>query len=281
MFFRKTKYGFLILLIGCLFTGCAGPNQEVSASVAPSAETLKQVEQFSKMGDVVYNKTIKGEFLEARKEIIAMSDLIPRMRLDGVTTVLGIKALSDTLLQAIQVFNAVRLDTEQALFQSARIRLMADALSHPNSPLWLQYNKVIQEDLRIMDQAVKQKKYEDLKPAFTLMKIHYLTIKPALQVSNHNELMSKLDSTFRYMQSELQASPLRPTNLNHATKALREAIEEIFQIKSEATAYLPFMETNDPMLHWLIILAAIIIIALGFVAWRMRVARNDIFTIRR
>src|SRR4051794_9621305 len=122
MFFRQTKYGFLILILVALLTACTQREQGISTGVTPSVETSQLIARFNQMGDEVYTKTVKGDFLEARKEIIQMSDLIPQMRLEGVTTVQGVKALADTLLQAIRVYNAVQLDTEQALFQSARIR---------------------------------------------------------------------------------------------------------------------------------------------------------------
>jgi sporulation protein YpjB len=281
MFFRQTKYGFLILIIVSLLTACSYRAQGVSVGTAPSAETLIQIEQFSQMGDEVYTKTLKGDFLEARKEIMQMSNLIPQMRLEGVTTILGIKAMADTLLQAIKVYNAVQLDTEQALFQSTRIRLMADALSHPNTPLWLQYNKVIQEELQVMERVSKQKKYEELKTAFIELKKLYLSIQPALQVSLQEAETAKLESVFQFMQNELETAPIRSANLIHAIKALQDVMDNLFQIKAEATAYLPFMEPNEPKLHWMIVLAAIIMIILGFAAWRMRAARDDIITIHR
>jgi sporulation protein YpjB len=281
MFIRLIKYSFFILITSSLMTACAHKEQGVSAGAAPSAETSKQMERFNQMGNEIYMKTLNGDFLEARKEIIQMSDLIPQMRLEGVTTLLGVKALADTLVQAIKVYNAVQLDTEQALFQSVRIRLMADALSHPNTPLWLQYNKVIQEDLHVMEQAGKQKKVEELKLAFNKLKTLYFSIQPALLVSLQEEENNKLESAFQYMQNELQVSPIRSKNLIHAIKALQDVMDNLFQIKAEATAYLPFMEPNESNLHWTIILAAIIIIILGFVAWRKRATRNDIITIHR
>lgn len=281
MFLRNIKHGFIVMMICFLFAGCSQEDQGVSADVVQSTETSKQMERFNQMGDEVYNKTLKGQFPEAREEIILMSQLVPQMRLNEVTTTSGIKAISDTLVQAITVFNAVQLDTEQALFQSARIRLMADALSHPKTPLWLQFNKVIQEDINVMNQAAKQKKYEDLKQTFNQIKIHYLTIQPALQVSLQTVELNKVINAIHNVQIELQSSPTSPPNLSHSIKTLQEAMEDLFQLKSETTAYLPFMESNKPMLQWLIILASIIIIVLGFVAWRMRVTRNDIVTIHR
>jgi sporulation protein YpjB len=233
------------------------------------------------MGDEVYNKTVNGDFLEARKEIIQMMDWVPQTRLDGVTSIFGTRTLTNTLEQAIKVFNAIQLNPEQALIESARIRLMADALSHPNTPLWLQYNKVIQEDLRMMEQAIKQKKYEELQQMWIQLRTHYQLIQPALQVSLQEGEISKLEASFQFMNIELQVSPMSNTNVSRALKKLRDELDNLFQIKSETTAYLPYIEPNEPMLYWLIILASLIIIVLGFVAWRMRVKRNDIITIKR
>jgi sporulation protein YpjB len=281
MFFRQMIKGFLVLNIVILLAACTEREQGISAGALPSVETSKQMDRFNQLGNEVYTKTLQGDFLEARKGIIEMNELIPQMRLVGITTTMGIKALGDTLVQAIKVFNAVQLDSEQALFQSARIRLMADALSHPNTPLWLQYNKVIQEDLHLMEQAVKQKKYADLNTAFSKLKSLYLSIKPALQVSLQEEETAKLESAFLFMQSELQAAPINTAHLSQAIKVLQEMMDKLFQRKTETTAYLPFMEANEPKLNWIIALSSIIIIILGFAAWRMRVKHNDIITVNR
>jgi sporulation protein YpjB len=281
MFITRNKYGLVLMLLCLFFTGCSLQDRGASAEVAQSPETIKQIERFNQMGDEIYNKTLKGQFLEARAEIIQMSELTRQIRLNEVITASGLKAISETLTQAITVFNAVQLDTEQALFQSARIRLMADAISHPRTPMWLQFNKVIQEDINVMEQASKQKKYQDLKLAFNQLKLHYLTIQPALQVGLQTEEINKIVSAIHNVESELLSDSTNPSNLSHSINTLQDEMEGLFQIKSEAAAYLPFMETKEPMLNWLIILASIIIIVLGFVAWRMRVARNGIISIRR
>jgi sporulation protein YpjB len=281
MFFRKLYFGFLIMIIVCFLTSCAHLQKEVSVEAAPSAETSKQILRFSQMGDEVYNKTVNDDFLEARKEIIQMMEWIPQMRLDGVTSISGARTLTDTLEQAIKVFNAIQLDPEQALIASARIRLMADALSHPNTPLWLQYNKVIQEDLRVMEQALKQKKFEELNQMWIQLRTHYQVIQPAIQVTLQEGDITKLETAFQLVHIELQAVPMRNADATHSLKKLHQELDNLFQIKSETTAYLPFIEPNDPMLYWMFILAAIIIMVLGFVAWRMRVTRNDIITIKR
>jgi sporulation protein YpjB len=281
MFFRKINYGFLILFVLILSAACSRTEQEVSVNAEQSVATSKQMVRFGQLGDEVYIKTLKGDYLEARQEIIQMTELLPQMKLEGLTTSSGIKTLADTLQQAIKVFNAVQLNTEEALFQSARIRLMADALSHPSTPLWLQYNKVFQEQVHEMEQVNKQKKYEELKSTFFNLKTLYLSLKPALQVSLQEDEASKLESAFQFMLNELQSYPLKSTNLNHGIKGLHNVIDDLFQTKVEATAYLPFMEPNEPTFHWMIVLAAIIMIILSYTAWRMRAARNDIITIQR
>ncbi|QGQ96849.1 hypothetical protein EHS13_19160 [Paenibacillus psychroresistens] len=281
MFFRQIRYGFLLLFVVFLITACTRTEQGVSIGVEASVATTQQMERFGQLGDEVYTDTVQADFLEARKKIIQMSELLPQMQLEGITTPTGVKTLADTLQQAIKVYNAVQLNTEEALFQSTRIRLMADALTHASSPLWLQYNKVVQEHLLQMEKAIKQKEQDKLKTTFINLKNLYLSLKPALQVSLQENEASKLDSAFVYVQKELQTAPMSMTNLNHGIKALQKVLEDQFQNKADASAYLPFMELNEPSYHWMIVLATIIMIILSYTAWRMRATKNDIITIYR
>jgi sporulation protein YpjB len=281
MFLRKSKFGLLLILVLTLLSSCSSTVHELKAVAVPNEETSKQIERFNQLGEAVYNHTLQGKFSEARKEIIEMGDLIPKMRLEGITTLMGVRALADTLLLGNKAFNTIQIKPEQVLMASTRIRLMADALAHPNTPLWLQYNKLIQEDLRIMEQASNQKQIKDLKNAFSDLTSHYQTILPALQVSLQEEDVTKIDSVFRYMQNELNFASIRYPDVNRALKTLKEQWENLFQLKSETTALLPFIESSDPVLLWMLWIGSFIIVILGFAAWRMRRARDGIVTIKR
>jgi sporulation protein YpjB len=281
MFFRKLNLGLLFIIVMLVLTSCAQGDHEIRAAAVPNEETSKQIERFSQLADDVYNKTLKGEFQEARQQIIQLGELLPKMRLEGVTSLQGVRALADTLLQAYKVFNAAGLDLEQANLASARVRLMADALSHPNTPMWLQFNKLFQEDLERMEKAIKQKQIKDVQKTFADLNTHYTTIQPALQVSIQEEELSKMDSALQYLKNTLLAAPIKFSNLIHALKTLREQFDNLFQLHSETTAYLPFMDSNASMLTWIFSFGAIIILVLTFVAWRMRIARNGIITVRR
>jgi sporulation protein YpjB len=282
MILQKLKIGFLFMIILFLLTGCTDTTaHELKAVAVPNEETSKQMERFNQLGEMIYNHTLQGNFTEARKQMNEMGNLIPGMRLDGITTLLGVRALADTLLQGNREFNAVQMKPEALLFASTRIRLMADALVHPNTPLWLQYNKVIQEDLRVMEQGAKQKEGNELKKAFTDLKSHYQTILPALQVSLQEEEITKIDSVFHYMQKELNYASISYPDVNRALKTLKEQWDTLFQLKPETTVLLPFIESNDPVLIWMGWMGSIIFLILAFAAWRMRQARDSIITVKR
>jgi sporulation protein YpjB len=281
MFFRKLNLGLVFIIVMLIMTSCAQSEHEIRTAAVPNVETSKQIERFSQLADEVYTKTLKGEFQEARQQIIQLGELLPKMRLDGVTSLQGVSALADTLLQAYRVFNAARLDPEQANFASTRIRLMADALSHPNTPMWFQFNKLFQEDLEQMEKATKQQQIKDIQKTFADLNTHYTTIQPALQVSIQEEELSKMDSALQYLKNTLLAEPIKYSNIIHALKTLREQFDNLFQLNSETTAYLPFMDSNASLFTWIFSIGAIIILVLTFVAWRMRIARDGIITIRR
>jgi sporulation protein YpjB len=281
MFLQKLKMGLLLMIVLFFLTSCQHNVRVLKAVAVPNEETSKQIERFNQLGEAVYNHTLQGNFSEARKQLMEMGDLIPGMRLEGITTLMGVRALADTILQGNRAFNAIQIKPEQVLLASTRIRLMADALAHPNTPLWLQYNKVIQEDLRVMDQAAKQKQIKDLKKTFAELNSHYQTILPALQVSLQEEDVTKIDSVFQYMQNELNYASIHYPDVNRALKTLKEQWENLFQLKSETTANLAFIESNDPVLIWMLWIGSFIILILAFAAWRMRKAHNGIITIKR
>jgi sporulation protein YpjB len=281
MFLRKLKLGLLFTMILALLTSCSTAVHELNAAAVPSEETSQQIARFNQLGEAVYNHTLQGKFSEVRNEITDMSNLIPRMRLEGVTTLMGVRALADTLLLGNRAINAVQVNPEELLFAATRIRLMADALAHPNTPLWLQYNKVIQEDLRVMEQASKNKAIKDLKKSFTDLNAHYQTILPALQVSLQAEEISKIDSVIKYMQKELNNVTVRYSDVNRALKTLKEQWEHLFAPKSDAAALMPFIESNDPVLSWMLWMGSVIILILAYAAWRMRRTSNGIITVKR
>jgi sporulation protein YpjB len=281
MFLRNLKFGLLFTMMLSLLTSCTHAVHELKTAAVPNEETSKQIERFNQLGETVYNHTLQGNFSVARKQMIEMGDLIPSMRLEGITTLMGVRALADTLLQGNRAFNAVQIKPEQLLLTATRIRLMADALAHPNTPLWLQYNKVIQENLRVMEQAAKQKQIKDLKKAFSDLQSHYQTILPALQVSLKEDEISKIDSVFHYMQNELNNASIRYPDVNRALKTLKEQWDNLFQLTSETTAFLSFIEPNEPAFLWMGWIGSFIILILAFVAWRMRHGRNGIITIKR
>jgi sporulation protein YpjB len=202
------------------------------------------------------------------------------MHLEGYTSLRGIKAIADTLLQASSIFNAVRLNPDEAMLAAAKIRLMADALSHPNTPLWSQYGKVVDEDLRVFEQALKQKDSKAAKQSFGVLKQHYDTIIPALQVSRDGLELLKLEAAVGFLQSELKAEPIRFANLTNTLKSLREQIDVLFQNKSEKTTYLPMLDTNEPFIVWTIGIGLLIISGLVFTAWRMKLGRNGIISVK-
>jgi sporulation protein YpjB len=268
----------IIVIIGA---GCSDSKVKLSLASVPDLADMKQVELFSQMADEVYEKTIKGAFPEARQQIILMGNMVPKMRLDGVTSLEGIQALANTLVQATTVFNAVRLNPDDALLAAAKIRLMADALTHPNTPMWIQYNKVIQEDLNNLERAIKQKQAKAAQNSFIELKNHYETIRPALKVSRNNTSVAMIDSALSFLQSGLKKTPIEYVNLSSTLKQARESLERLFQNKTDETAYLPIILTDEPILIWSLCLGALIILTLAFVAWRKLQARHDIVPMRR
>ena len=100
----------------------------------------------NQIADEMYKQTMDGQVTEARNKLMQMSDQIPKIHFEGITSVEGLNALTETITRAKRVYNAADYSPEEGQVAVAKIRLATDALSHKNQPMWLQYYKVLQND---------------------------------------------------------------------------------------------------------------------------------------
>lgn len=276
-------FGLIVMLV-LLFTilvGCADQRKETSQNIVPNTVVAKKVALLSQAGDEVYQKSILGDFLGARNQIIQMGEMVTHMSFDGVTTIYGVKALADTLVQALYVFNAMAISAEEAMLAAAKIRLATDALSHPNTPIWLQYGKIVKEDITHLEQLINQKnsQFQSINQSFSQLNQHYATVRSAIIINREISEVEKIDSLLVFLREQLFTGKAASNKVKGAIKHLSESMDLIFQNPSAAT-YLP-ITVQDPSIRWTLFLGSLIILVLCFTAWRMYWMQDSFILVRR
>jgi len=239
------------------------------------------VELLGQMADKIYLLTDNGDIFSARQILLQMGDLVAAIQWKGVTTLEGLQMITITLVQAKSVFNAVKIVPENVLQAAARIRLIADALTHPNTPIWLQYRKVMTDTSITLAQLIKQQNNLDARQSLLQLQNYFQTIQPAVVVSRNSVELTKIESLFNALNKQFIADPNNSMQLLLLVNQLQSSLEMVFQQKGELATYLNLFSTKRSSLPSVIGIGMIIISALGFTAWRMLRKRNAIVTVNR
>jgi sporulation protein YpjB len=292
MFTLKLKPPVLLSLAIGLFVVLAaacGSSQEQArseANAAPSKQPVKiapgdaaKLEQLAVMADEMYKLTMKGSYLEARSKLLDMGTQATRIHYEGVTSVGGVQALTQTITEAQRTFNNVKFDENEAKLQAAKLKLASDALTHRNEPMWLQYDKVLQEDMASLAAGIRSGEAKAVQDAVSALKSHFGVVRPAVLISKEPQIVERIDSLLTFLTNQSKATPLQKGNLENGAEQLQKAFDELFG-KKDASAYLPLTDYRRPIL-WSVVIGSVIAAILAYSAWQMfRDGRGEI-SIRR
>lgn len=258
-----------LVAISCLavaIAGCASNKPGQLPQAAADDRTGQQLEQFDRLADDMYKLAAAGKFADARGVLIQMSDMMPGLPLKGATSVEGVQALADAIVQAKRTYSAVRMTAEDALASAGRVRLTVDALTHANDPMWRQYGKLMKENAASLEQALVRREAEQATRVLAELGSRFDTIRPAALVSGKQADIAKLDSLFLFLRARVGVKP--DDSLIVTVGQLKEAIDHLFGIRDDQTAYMPMGEPRNPLFVSLM-LGTMIATALAYAAWRM------------
>ncbi len=267
--------GIMLMAAGC---GEGKSMKETSAS-KPSAEQVQKTELLGRTAEELYQKAKQADVPGSLMALQQLSDQIPKIRFEGLTSIEGMNALTRAVTDAKRVFNAASFKSEEGWIAAAKIRLAADALSHPHTPLWLQYDKLLSDDVNLLEKAAADKNRAEVRRGAALLEQHIGIIRPSLLISRSPADVEKLDSlvTFIKLQAQGEGEPYR--NVLNAVPPLRGLLDTLF-LKRETTAYLPYPEQQNPIL-WIVTLGSVILASLGFAGWRLSKKNGGLVPVRR
>ncbi|WP_281886986.1 sporulation protein YpjB [Paenibacillus sp. YYML68] len=277
----------MCVLAMSMVTGCGSKGESKDAkesetnrsAAAPSQEQLKQIKLLNETADGMYQKVQKGDIAGGRELLLQLSDQVTNISFDGIASVEGINALTETVVEGKRVLNAVKFDPAAGQIAAAKIRLATDALTHANQPLWLQFYKQLQDDVNAIEQAAKTSDKTALKNATVLLEQHYAIVHPSLIISRPEADVERMDSLITFIQTQADNQGMPYRNVLNAVPPLRQALDKLF-MKRETTAFLPYPEPQNPLL-WTAIFGSVIMAALGFAGWRLWKKDDGLVRVKR
>jgi sporulation protein YpjB len=278
---RCILYSALILVFAALLTGCGE-----KASVPESEETREQdmenaqnIEKMNRTAEALYLHTRDGNMELALNELERLENEMTQVRFSGITKIEGLEALTDTVVRAKREFHSVKFSRHKGLLEAAKIRLAVDALNHAKEPMWLQYYKVIKEDIGKIGSAAADKNGELTLSAFQRLHERYQIIRPSALITRDVAVVTQADSFFTYLKKKLEQNPIDFKSLDSDVVQLHGVIGLLFQKKNEP-AYVPVIDQRQPI-YWTFGIGSTIVLVLTFVGWRKFRYGNDYVALPR
>jgi sporulation protein YpjB len=279
---RNTKWFGIVLVLSLsstLLFGCSSAKGNKPAITPPSQEQLQKVELLNQTADDMYQKVMQGDVSGGRVVLQQLSDQVTQIRFEGITSVEGMNALTESVTQAKRVFNAAKFNPGDGQVSAAKIRLATDALTHANQPMWLQYDKLLQDDVNMLEHAAKEQNKAQLQKGAAQLEQHYGVIHPSLLISRSATDVEKMDSLAAFVKTQIASSADPYKNILNAVPPIRQVLDKLF-MKRETTAYLPYADQQNPIL-WTLVIGSVIMMALGFAGWRLSKKDHGLVTIHR
>ncbi|QUL52856.1 sporulation protein [Paenibacillus tritici] len=247
----------------------------------PAALTARSgAQRLEAAAEALYGYVLEGDVLKARKEAEEISQIFIASSFEGLTSVEGVNALSSVILDMKSELAAAQPAPQRWEAAAAKLRLAANSLNHPRQPMWLQYYKLVREDLNDMEQSATASDLKSWTAALARLQSRYANIRPAVIISRPAETVKEFDSWISYAGGA--ASSEQPVE--------RTRLLEIVSYGQDAARVMFGKERNEPALSlplapqqyggWGLLAGAFILTVLVYAAYRKyRGQKRDMKTV--
>ncbi|NQX64862.1 hypothetical protein HQN90_01860 [Paenibacillus alba] len=277
---RMVATTLMLTIVATISAACgAGTSTTGQAAKPIDTDQIQRVEFLNQITDEMYKQTMDGQVVEARNKLQQISDQIPKIHFEGITSVEGLNALTETITQAKRVYNAAQYSSDEGQVAVAKLRLATDALTHKNQPMWLQYHKVLQNDALLLTQDIKSNKQAEALTDFGKMSQHIAIIHPALLISREASSVEKLDSVLVFLHKNISEKPMAARQLESGLTHLNQVLDELFLKNKDAIAFVPITDPRQPII-WSLGIGLIIVSVLSYAGWRMYQSGRSFVTVK-
>lgn len=281
----KKRRGLLVLLYA-LLTVCWMVHPGMAAAmnndseVSSATERDERLKSFEAVTERLYNVMQQGDTSAAHQEMDQLIRTLEGLSFRGVTSVDGIHALAECIMDTRETINRVKLSPEAWVETSARLRLAVNSLTHKRDALWQQYYKVMSSSLQDMGKARSAGDRTGLKEALQSLQANYEMIRPAALIQRGAADVNKFDSWLSYMERLGGDASWDEAALSGAIDQGGPLLQELFGRKGHEPVFLPVIGIRSPW-YWSALIGGWIMLALTYTAMRKYQAEQDVSPVQR
>ncbi|MNC25871.1 Sporulation protein YpjB (SpoYpjB) [compost metagenome] len=175
--------------------------------------------------------------------------------------------MAETIIDAKETIARAQLDPGDWATKSARLRLAVNSLTHKEKALWLQYYKIMANDLQVMNKARAEGSPSEFKKGFQSLQSHYDVIRPAAAIRRDPSDMNQFDSWMSYLGGLTHNDTWDENAIENVMIHGDRLIKDLFGRKSDEPVLLPITGYSSPW-YWTLLIGAWIVIALIYTGYR-------------
>lgn len=270
LFFRKKRSSLLMVgLLCCTLLSQSLLQSTVYAETSGGTDPqlMNNAEQLNQIAASLYRNALDYNLSAVREDVGELTRQVERFSFDGLTTVEGMHALTETIVEVKEAATNVQAAADALQHTSAKLRLAVDSLAHPDKPLWLQYYKIIKEDLSSIEHKVINEPETDVAATYAELESHYETIRPAAIIRRQPYEIERFDSWMSYLKGLTMSNGVKRQDILDALKQGDEFANALFGREKDATAFVPFAAGPEPWAANLFLGSAIVAV-LAYVGYR-------------
>ncbi len=273
--------GGLVVLAGLPFsgTGYAGADPAKAAGESGKGGTAREsreakLARFEQATEELYRSMQEGYTQQALEDMERLTDALTGLSFKGLTSVEGIHALAESVMDVQQTLIRAEVSPDDWMFVSAKLRLAANSLVHRDDALWLQYYKVMHEQMDNIENGRISGSRTSVREAFLGLKRHYDVIRPAVVIRKEAWEISRFDSWMSHVDGLSEEQTLNGEALGQALKQGEKFLKELFG-KTEDPVFLPVTGYGKPV-YWSLLIGGWIVLALGYTGLRKYMADQTV-----
>ncbi|WP_458123075.1 sporulation protein YpjB [Paenibacillus sp. Z3-2] len=274
---------FMALLLWTNLAYCVSAQSKgLNSNSDQQVSTSNSIAQLNEEAAILYRQALENNIEEVRGSILRISKSLEHISFEGQTTVEGIHALSETVVEVKQAIVKVKNDDASLQESSAKLRLAADSLANPTKPLWLQYYKIVKNDLDALSAATNQGQTAAvLANRYAVLEEHYETIRPAAMIRREPYEIAQMDAWLSHTKGLTTAKQPDLNQLKSMIGHGEELVNQLFGREKDESAFVPFVQGPDRRAAGLLI-SSVIVATLSYAGYRKyRAQQQGIFPFRR
>ncbi|MGZ9584065.1 sporulation protein YpjB [Paenibacillus marinisediminis] len=247
----------------------------IAALQAPTVQSMDEEdvksrwEQVDMLSESLYQLSVVGDVLKGIARMADIEALLSDRGMFDHMRIEQVKAISDSVIQVKNELHRVQIQPQKLMHMTSRLRLAVDAITHPKKPMWLQYDKVLHQEMSDMLQAETKEQWIKVSSAWME---HVDRILPAVTMQRPIQTVEMMSSLVALVKKTHE----NQAGIDQAKAALRDAEEvwmrALFGHGRDQTTWAHAGESSIPWksVMWLACIVSVTLAYVGYIKYQHR-----------